>query len=98
MDSDPRVAAESLLDEAEMLIWALLDERLDDADAARLSTLIAQDAAVRTRYLQCIQLHVDLREYFARQVDGKAGAIMPDLFPGLLPGFPATPGVTPRVE
>ncbi len=89
----PRDAGQPL-QETEALIWDLLDERLDDAGLTRLSHALETDAAVRSRYVQCVQLHVDLHEHFGRQaLDAKqpAGgtAVLTEL-PGLtgLPGFP----------
>lgn len=86
--------AELQLEETEALIWDLLDERLDDAGFARLSQSLEANATVRSRYMECVQLHVDLQEHFGRQaLDAKqqAGgtAVVTDL-PGLagLPGFP----------
>lgn len=86
--------AEAILDEAESLIWALLDEQIEDVDTAKLSQLLEQNALVRERYLECVQLHVNLMEHFGQKSEQqKQGAIMPDLFAGL-PGFPEVPGVT----
>jgi hypothetical protein len=87
--------AESPLEETEALIWDLLDERLDDAGMARLTQSLEANATVRSRYMECIQLHVDLHEHFGRQaLDAKQQAggtatVLSDL-PGLagLPGFP----------
>jgi anti-sigma factor RsiW len=55
---------DDILDEAEALIWALLDGSLDAADTARLEGLIKQDKAVMDRYLQCVQLESELRGHF----------------------------------
>ena len=78
------------LEEAETLIWSLLDEQLDDAGSLRLATLLEQDAAVRARYVDCVQLHVDLREHFGQPAEkGNASVVLPNLIPGLpLQGFP----------
>lgn len=81
-DDKSRPAAatsELLLDEAETLIWALLDDHLEAADSTRLCQLIEENDAVRTRYIDCIQLHVDLREHFA------APAELPETKPGASP-------------
>ena len=86
--------AELQLEETEALIWDLLDERLDDAGFVRLSQSLEANATVRSRYMDCVQLHVDLHEHFGRQaLDAKqqasGTAVLTDL-PGLagLPGFP----------
>lgn len=86
--------AEFQLEETEALIWDLLDDRLDDASFERLARMLETNPSVRTRYIESLQLHVDLQEHFGRQaLEAKhAGgtAVLPDLFPGLsgLPGFP----------
>ena len=79
------------LDEAEALIWSLLDEQLDERSTQRLASLLEQDAAVRARYVECVQLHVDLREHFGREAaeKGTSSAVLPNLMTGLpLEGFP----------
>ena len=94
-EDQPRPSDAALkLQETEALIWDLLDERLDDAGFARLSRSLEANATVRSRYMECVQLHVDLHEHFGRQaLDAKeqAGgtAVLTDL-PGVtgLPGFP----------
>ena len=52
-----------LLDEAEALIWGLLDENIDALDSQRLKTLMDNEE-VRKRYLQCVELHSDLQSLF----------------------------------
>ena len=51
---------DSILEEAEQLIWAVLDDQVDKADLERLETLLHQDEQIRERYIQCVQLHTDL--------------------------------------
>jgi hypothetical protein len=93
-----RSEAEYELEETEALIWNLLDDQLDDAGFDRLSQLLVKNATMRERYLDCVQLHVDLQEHFGRQaLDVKQNAqqstggtaVLSDL-PGVagLPGFP----------
>jgi hypothetical protein len=48
-----------LLDEAEALIWGLLDENIDAVDSQRLQALL-ENEEVRHRYIQCVELHSDL--------------------------------------
>ena len=95
-DELPPVGAEQLLDEAESLIWALLDDHLDDADTARLCTLMEESAAVRSRYIDCVQLHVDLTEHFGVPPVDQARNIqvLPNLLPGMTPGVESYPRVT----
>ena len=88
--------AEDALDEVEALIWGLLDERLDDAQISQLSNLLETNADLRARYIQRVQLHVDLMEHFAAQGVEKSGdvPIFPNLFPGVaLPGGDSVPRV-----
>lgn len=66
MPADDRSLEQStpqLLDEAEALIWGLLDENIDAVDTQRLETLMA-NPEVRKRYLQCVELHSDLQTLF----------------------------------
>ena len=89
-DLSPGESSVLLLDEAETLIWALLDDQLENADTARLSKLLQEHEAVRRRYLECVQLHVDLRDHFAtaknRTQETKGTAILPNLMPGGIVG------------
>ena len=52
--------SDAILEEAERLIWAVLDDQVDKADLQRLETLLHQDDQIRQRYIQCVQLHTDL--------------------------------------
>ncbi|MBX3426283.1 MAG: hypothetical protein KF688_11440 [Pirellulales bacterium] len=57
---------EELLDAAEQLIWSVIDEeKVEDAQIAQLESLLLEHEEVRDRYLDCVQLHVDLHEHFA---------------------------------
>ena len=82
--------AESLLEEAEALTWALLDDQLADADTARLATLLEEHEEARARYIECVQLHVDLKDHFAvprgAPAAEKTVVVLPNLLPGGLPG------------
>ena len=59
--------SDDLVDVAEQLIWSLLDETLEEADVRRLEALIRDNEEVRTRYLECVQLHSELTELFSAQ-------------------------------
>lgn len=65
---------ENLLDEADRLIWALLDDQLAAADTTRLETLLKKNEQVRQRYLECVQIHADLHHHF----EGDQPIITPD--------------------
>jgi anti-sigma factor RsiW len=88
-DLTPAKSAALVLDEAETLIWALLDDQLGEVDAAKLAKLLEAHESVRRRYLECVQLHVDLQEHFAavgvRAVPQIPSAILPDLTGNNLP-------------
>jgi anti-sigma factor RsiW len=84
------------LEEAETLIWAMLDDQLDDADMRRLSKMIEDDATIRARYIDCVQLHVDLREHFGRAAAEKAPSTV--VLANLQPGLPGVPGMPQIVD
>lgn len=92
-DLTPGESAVLVLDEAENLIWALLDDQLEDAETARLAKLLEEHESVRRRYLDCVQLHVDLRDHFATakapSQDFKGTPILPNLMPGNFSGSDA---------
>jgi len=99
-DANEFLASESpmrdqTVDEAESLIWALLDDQLDETDTAKLCQLMEGSAAVRSRYIDCVQLHVDLSEHFsAKAMDQPPGVqVLPNLLPGLTPGVESIPRV-----
>jgi hypothetical protein len=87
----PLSPAEQLLDEAENLIWSLLDDHLDEAEAARLAELMESEPAVRARYVECVQLHVDLSLHYGKQAaeanPAPTTTVLTQLFPEGLPGI-----------
>jgi hypothetical protein len=88
-------SADARLEEAETLIWALLDEQLDDAGMARLSKMLEEDAVVRARYIDCVQLHVDMQEHFGSKTaeQRKGTVVLQHLNPGVT-GLPGMPQIT----
>jgi hypothetical protein len=92
--------AEMMLEEAETLIWALLDDTLQDGEAERLTTLLETNATVRSRYIDCVQLHVDLQQHYgcpavpASSEKSASGGVMPNL--GI--GLPAIPTYIPTTD
>ncbi len=56
-----------LENEVQTLVWALVDEYIDEPGLRRLEALVLQSAEARTTYVRCIQLHVDLIYYFAQE-------------------------------
>jgi hypothetical protein len=59
------------LDRTHELTWALLDERITDAEMSELVALLRSDKAARESYIRCIQLHSDLAFHFAPPQDAK---------------------------
>jgi hypothetical protein len=87
---------ETRLDRAEALIWALLDDQLGEAERTELSKLLEEDAAVRVRYVECVQLHVDLAEHYGRKVAETApGSVV---LSHLMPGLPGPQGLPQIVD
>ncbi|MGI9429659.1 MAG: hypothetical protein ACR2NM_13440 [Bythopirellula sp.] len=68
----------SLLDEAEALIWALLDDQIESADIKKLEGLLQENEAVRQRYISCVQMHCDLHEHFGGAKTTFADGKLPD--------------------
>ena len=58
--------------DVEGLVWAMLDEQISEEDFGRLDNLLSDDDEARRLYLQCVQLHVDLANFFATK-DKPAG-------------------------
>jgi hypothetical protein len=94
-DLTPAESAVLVLDEAENLIWALLDDQLDEASAARLAKLLEEHDSVRQRYIDCVQLHLDLQDHFAENsgtpTDAKATAVPLNMPPGVPGGSIVAP-------
>jgi hypothetical protein len=89
---------QQLLDEAEALIWGLLDENIDAADSERLEKLMGSEE-VRNRYLQCVELHCELQALFDEKQDTTTNGTKPqspvlgslgNIMPGI-PGMNVTP-------
>ena len=55
---------EKLLVEAEKLIWAFLDEQIEEEDAVLLEGMIKENEEVRSRYVACAQIHADLYKQY----------------------------------
>ena len=78
---------EALRNEAEALIWSLLDDQIDDSGVERLEKLLSEHEAIRRRYVECVQLHVDLTEHFSpRDRSVAEGDILNPLISENLPG------------
>lgn len=85
---------QQLLDEAEALIWGLLDENIDAADSQRLDKLMGNEE-VRKRYLQCVELHSDLHTLFddKRNAANESSKPQSPVLGSLGNIFPSFPGV-----
>jgi anti-sigma factor RsiW len=97
-DGSQASTTEAILDEAEALTWALLDDQLSEADAARLSKLLEENQEARTRYIECVQLHVDLQDHFAPGSAPQEKAPGVVVLPNLMPGLPGADARTPISE
>lgn len=60
-------SGDQLLNEAEKLIWSLLDENISETEKVRLEGMIQEHEEVRQRYLECTQMHADLTQHFQNQ-------------------------------
>jgi anti-sigma factor RsiW len=96
-DLTPSESAFLVLEEAETLIWALLDDQLDAAETTKLAKLLEGNDQVRRRYIECVQLHVDLQDHFAGARAEGSGRSATPVLPNLMSG--GTPGAgAPVVE
>lgn len=98
-NSDPQVdSSNAMLDEAEALIWALLDDQIEPADIKKLEALLQEKEEVRQRYISCVQMHCDLQEHFGEAKTPVADSKLPDSpvlgsLGGLRPGTDSWPPV-----
>ena len=51
-------------EDVEDLVWSMLDENITAEDFQRLEGLLGADEDARRLYLECVQLHVDLQQWF----------------------------------
>ena len=97
-DQKTNDSTDALLTQAEEMIWSLLDNNLSGADFSRLEELIRDNAQVRDRYFECVQLHTDLASHFGKTtrsnaLDGPDSPVLGSLG-NTLPGVDAGPPVT----
>ena len=86
MDSEPNHEVpnrqvdsnDAMLDVAEALIWALLDDQLESTDIKKLEGLLQENEEVRQRYINCVQMHCDLHEHFGGTKTPAADGKLPD--------------------
>lgn len=53
-----------LLSLVQELTWMLMDDRLEPSQLEMLEQLLKENATARQTYLECVQLHVDLKDHF----------------------------------
>ena len=96
--------SEALVDQIEQLVWSLLDDQISISQLQRLETVIRDDPVARATYLDCVRMHVDLTEHFAKSAKPRDTEIeapartpnlgflgeLPDQF-GAAPPLPGTP-------
>jgi len=63
-NSDLTQPDETLLEQAEILIWALLDDEIDRTDVIKLEAMLQDNDQVRAHYVKCVQMHADLHQHF----------------------------------
>ena len=49
------------------LAWALLDDHITDEERQQLNDLLTTDTEARATYIDCVQLHVDLYDYYCSE-------------------------------
>ena len=66
--------APDLEQEIQQLVWDLVDDQISRPQFERLETLLAEDTDARRIYINCMQLHTELRRLFSssssQSVDG----------------------------
>ncbi len=55
---------DSPLTEVQELTWALLDQQISESDFKQLEKVLREDEEARRLYVQCVQIHVDLQQWF----------------------------------
>ena len=68
------------------LAWALLDDRITDEERTQFNDLMTTDTDARATYIDCVQLHVDLHDYYcSEQGDLPDGIDQAPIVPSLPP-------------
>lgn len=65
----------STLDRVDYLASIMLDEVISDTQFEELSGLLKSDGDARNRYVENVQLHVDLMQYFGASSDSQSSSI-----------------------
>ncbi len=63
----------------EELTWSLIDDQIDSGEFQLLESLLLSDDAARRDYVNCMQLHTDLRALFAPPQQKPAAGSVPIL-------------------
>jgi hypothetical protein len=53
--------------ETQRLTWAVLDENITQKELKRLEQLLLEDSEARQTYINCVQMHADLMEFYGQQ-------------------------------
>ena len=56
------------------LSWSLFDEIISPDEMTELESLLLSDTIARDTYIQCVQLHVDLTNYYAKPAASNGGS------------------------
>lgn len=56
--------AETTLDRVDLLVSALVDEHISDAELQELESLLEESLEARQRYMQGMQLHANLMQHY----------------------------------
>jgi len=68
---------ESLDDEVQELVWALVDDHATDEQVRRLEQMLLNSGEAREIYIKCMKLHADLHTFFRAENEGAAKPIAP---------------------
>lgn len=73
--------SDQVLDEAEQLIWSLLDDDLPEEDIPKLESLIMEHTNVRKAYVHCVLLHAYLSDHFGKPISNEAQRVTTTIDP-----------------
>jgi len=77
------------LDFVEELVWKLVDDVASEQEVHRLEQLLRGDAECRTRYLECLNLHSGLTEFFRDSTEVKSSKPAAGLLATIMSGLPS---------
>lgn len=77
--NDDQLLEAGEFDRTHELTWALLDERITDAEITELENLLRTDKKALESYTRCMQLHADLACHFAPPAKNPSSKLPPGL-------------------